>query len=266
MNCSRLAFVSAIFLVSQAGITNAQVLRGRVIEAKSPTAIPGVFIRVLAADSLPVAQGVADDSGRFAIEVPKAGEYRIELSRIGYALRLSKPMKMAADQVYELNNIQLAAQAVPVAAVPVTAESRVPALERNGFYARRKAGLGHYIDRATIEKKAPRMTTDLFAGVSGVRLQPKSGGGFYVLLRGGAAHSLRLGMCSAIVFVDGVPVNYEPSRGAMNNVTPYDFDVIHPDNVEAIEVYRSPAEVPPQYGGAEAACGVILLWRRVGPG
>jgi hypothetical protein len=65
-----------------------------------------------------------------------------------------------------------------------------------------------------------------------------------------------------------VPVNYEPGivPNQKNNVIAFDFDVIHPNNVEAIEVYRSPAEVPPQYGGAEAACGVILLWRRVGPG
>ena len=266
MKCSRLAFAAAVFTASQAGTATAQVLRGRVMEAKSPSPIPGVFIRVLGADSLPVAQGVADDSGRFAIEIPRPGQYRIELSRIGYALRLSKLMQMAADQIYELNNIQLATEAVPVAAVPVKAESRVPALERNGFYARKRAGLGHYIDRAAIEKRAPRITTDLFAGVSGVRLQPKTGGGFYILLRGGVTNRLREGTCTPIVFLDGVPVNYAPTPGAANNVTPYDFDVLHPDDVEAIEIYRSPAEVPPQYGGAEAGCGVILLWRRVGPG
>jgi hypothetical protein len=35
--------------------------------------------------------------------------------------------------------------------------------------------------------------------------------------------------------------------------------------LDAVEVYRSAAEVPTEYGGASSACGVILLWSRVAP-
>jgi hypothetical protein len=31
-------------------------------------------------------------------------------------------------------------------------------------------------------------------------------------------------------------------------------------SISAIEVYRGPAELPVQYGGAESACGVLLIW------
>ena len=39
-----------------------------------------------------------------------------------------------------------------------------------------------------------------------------------------------------------------------------DLDWISPDAVSAMEIYRSTAEVPPQYGGSDASCGVILIW------
>jgi hypothetical protein len=35
-------------------------------------------------------------------------------------------------------------------------------------------------------------------------------------------------------------------------------------DVEAIEVYRRPSEIPVQYGGPTRGCGVILIWMRRG--
>lgn len=40
------------------------------------------------------------------------------------------------------------------------------------------------------------------------------------------------------------------------------FDIA---SLEAVEVYRSAAQVPQEYGGPTAACGVLLLWTRQGP-
>ena len=66
-----------------------------------------------------------------------------------------------------------------------------------------------------------------------------------------ASHTIG-GPCAARVFVNGLNVDHVPR--------------MHPDNIEAIEVYRGPAEVPPQFGGAQSACGVIVLWTRTGGG
>lgn len=35
-------------------------------------------------------------------------------------------------------------------------------------------------------------------------------------------------------------------------------------DVLAIEVFRSPAEIPPEFNGPNAGCGVIVLWTRRG--
>jgi hypothetical protein len=32
--------------------------------------------------------------------------------------------------------------------------------------------------------------------------------------------------------------------------------------IGGIEVYRSAAEIPPQFNGSGAACGVIVIWTR----
>ena len=43
-----------------------------------------------------------------------------------------------------------------------------------------------------------------------------------------------------------------------------DLKTIDPMNIEGIEVYRRPVEVPAEYGGAMSGCGVIVLWTRRG--
>jgi hypothetical protein len=35
-----------------------------------------------------------------------------------------------------------------------------------------------------------------------------------------------------------------------------------PDEVEAIEAYDGPAVLPPEFGGYDARCGVLVIWTR----
>ena len=52
---------------------------------------------------------------------------------------------------------------------------------------------------------------------------------------------------------------------ALLEQTPSRFVVVYgetPDMVEGIEVYRSAAEIPPQYNGSNSACGVVVIWTR----
>ncbi len=242
---------------------NAQTLRGRVTDTTTGTAVAAAMLYLMSADNAVAATVVADDSGQYVLRAPRSGEYRLRLERIGYATRVSQPMQLSEGSLYNLP-MQLAPAPVPMEPVTVKVEPRVPALENNGYYTRKKVGSGHFIDRPIIEKRLGSVISDLFQGVNGIRLVPKSGGrGSYVFLRGGLAVNIqdRGGLrpnlyCPARVLVDGLVVN-PPGE-------PYDFELLNINNIEAIEVYRSPSQVPPHYGGAESACGVILVWRRVG--
>ena len=37
-----------------------------------------------------------------------------------------------------------------------------------------------------------------------------------------------------------------------------------PGDIEGIEVFRRPAEIPAQWSGPNTTCGVILIWTRLG--
>ncbi|RMH14199.1 MAG: hypothetical protein D6701_11515, partial [Gemmatimonadetes bacterium] len=43
-----------------------------------------------------------------------------------------------------------------------------------------------------------------------------------------------------------------------------DLDLIRPEDIEAIEVYRGASEVPAEFGGSDAGCGAIVIWTRRG--
>jgi hypothetical protein len=75
-----------------------------------------------------------------------------------------------------------------------------------------------------------------------------------------AASPIRPSNCWVAVILDGVTI-YRPGRGG----EPPDFSRdFRPETLESIEYYRSPAETPIEYGGAQADCGVLVMWTRRG--
>jgi hypothetical protein len=67
------------------------------------------------------------------------------------------------------------------------------------------------------------------------------------------------------VFLDGMLVSQgSVMTGPVDQGLPnrYDIDSLRWQDVEAVEIYAGPAQVPPQYGGAHSACGIILFWTR----
>jgi hypothetical protein len=89
-------------------------------------------------------------------------------------------------------------------------------------------------------------------------------------------------VCEPRVFVDGLiairgdskPVVVTPGGAAIDEMNrddprfpePTVDDVVDPRDIEAIEVYRSGADVPAQFGGMGpfTRCGVVVVWTRRG--
>ena len=63
--------------------------------------------------------------------------------------------------------------------------------------------------------------------------------------------------CLPRLFLDGVRVTYD----VQNDINA----VVDPGQVEAIEVFRGPSEIPVQYNDNNSQCGVILIWTRKEP-
>jgi hypothetical protein len=113
------------------------------------------------------------------------------------------------------------------------------------FLERRRRGLGTFLTAEDIERRRPRVPTDLLTGVPGLKIMPgRTGWGYRIQGRAG---------CVPTVFVDGHAI-----QGAADDLA----EVINAGDIRAIEVYRGP-EVPPQFGTPRVdGCEVILLWTR----
>jgi len=145
----------------------------------------------------------------------------------------------------------------------IRSEALVPHLVSGGFYERRRTYHGHFeiIDEA--KRASANRTSDYFRPILGVRLDRRTNlQGAEPRLRGGQGHyALIGGTCYPTVVLNGAVVR----RGGppSDRVTASAFDqIVGPNHVLALEVYRSASEVPARWSGSLGACGVILLWTR----
>jgi len=186
--------------------------------------------------------------GRFELENLPSGPVEVIVRRIGFS-PAKIPLDLGAGEMRDIR-VLLSPVAMVMDSVSVVAEAPVIEKAFNGFEARKSRGFGTFITREQIDKKNPRVTTDLFRTVSGVKLLRESGTPTVVSTRLGTT-----AYCPVRYFIDGASYQlYGQSIDTMIQVA----------DIGAIEVYPGGATVPPQFGGRESACGVIAIWTRQG--
>jgi hypothetical protein len=80
-------------LVVQGGTAAAQAVGGRVV-SDAGTAVPGAVVTALDSAGVPILAALADDSGRFALRLPSAGRFQLQVLRVGYAPTLDNPLRL----------------------------------------------------------------------------------------------------------------------------------------------------------------------------
>src|SRR5690606_19288262 len=121
---------------------------------------------------------------------------------------------------------------------------------RAGFYSRRALATGDFLTREDLAQRNPSRFTDTFRSIPGARLI-RNDGTIRNHLR------FRGARCAPLVWLDGSPL----SAGE------FDIDIISPNSVEAVEIYPSSGNAPPQFrvnASIASACGTILVWTREG--
>ncbi|HET7621451.1 MAG TPA: carboxypeptidase regulatory-like domain-containing protein [Gemmatimonadaceae bacterium] len=190
--------------------------------------------------------GRTDQNGAFRLGGLPGGTQSIEVRQIGYAPR-RYAVDLSPDKISKIDAV-LEERAVVLEAVEVAAKkgSGIP-----GFDRRKKSGFGTYITRDDIEKRGAIRTTDLFRTIPGVQVQ-WNGSGYTVQMSRSSA-----GYCPVQYYIDGSPFL---STGGD------DMDqIVQPQDIQAIEVYKGPTETPAEFqGGGSAACGTIVIWTRRG--
>lgn len=89
-----------------------QTFQGRVLDEEGEAPVATALVRLLSADGRDVAVALADEEGRYRLEAPEPGAYRLHAERIGYAFEATPLLEVGNPEgVYP---VDLAGRRVPV--------------------------------------------------------------------------------------------------------------------------------------------------------
>ena len=218
-------------------------LTGRVVQkGDTSNAVRGAQV-ILGSNSWHV---VTDSSGSYLLGGIPVGVHHVVVRALGF-----RPVEFSValhDGIQSLEDIQLDAAPgvqelapVAIAAPAATAVSyRLVDFER-----RRQTGRGHYLDDSQIKQSGASRLSDLMRGMRGVTEHCAGNGCTIQMVRA------RPG-CYPDYIVDGRPDNMFGSSTPIRDIV-------------ALEVYTGPSDVPGEFAGRSAGCGVVVIWTRAGP-
>jgi hypothetical protein len=175
---------------------------------------------------------------RFAVRAPG-----FRLAQFTYALANGERM----ERDIELDSTSVVVSDKPAQQLPEVAVEAAPSMgQRYRDFERRKAsGRGHYITRAQIEQKGASTLSDALRDLRGVTLDCAGSSCHVRMVRAPSR-------CLPLYIVD------EREDNMFGPTIPI-------RDIEAVEVYTGPSDVPGEFAGTDAGCGVIVIWTRSGP-
>jgi hypothetical protein len=238
----------------------AQVLRGRVLDATNGQPVSQARIQVLNADGRLVGRTTAAANGTFSLQLRVTAPVRLRAERTGYSPTLTQPVQVALLETVEVD-VLMSVQALlvePLTVVGRTQPKRRPSLALSGFYDREARGLGRFLRREEIERHANIDLAQVIDRLPGTtRIGPVivfDRSSMVGVLRRSASGAVS--HCLPLVYLDGNRMAYD--RSGLSGMA-------NPEHLEAVEVFSGSSQIPTEYNGSEAACGVILLWTRKEP-
>lgn len=271
---ARAFLASGLMLAALAAPLHAQqktTIRDRAAQGatRKPTPMAGIgvidgivtdtLLRPLGAADVSVvgvgARVVTEESGRFRFLQVPAGQYLLVVRRIGFA-PTSGIIEVPASDTLRLS-YTLARTTNLLDTIKVK-ETRI-SMRMLEFEQRRRAGIGQFITQEQIEKRGSMQTADYLRTLSGIDVSTLTNDQFagkVALSRreGGSVLGEGTGGCAMQVILDGIVM---PRNFNLDLLPP-------PKQISGIEVYKGAATVPPQFGGADRRCGMLIFWTREG--
>ncbi len=206
-------------------------------------------------------RATTNDSGVYRIEIAPIGRVHVIVRRVGFEPADERATLKAGAGLqldFELKGLPELLDSVMVR--EAGGNGRMA-----DFWARRLIGVGAFITREDIERRHPARSSDLLRMITGVRVVAGESGfdrPFITMGRNAvtANRASRTGItlgsdCRVAYYVDG---SYVPAGT-------FHMDDISPLMLEAVEVYRGPAETPTKLRQRDTACGLIVIWTREPP-
>ena len=202
--------------------------------------IAGARVRVAEADR----ETVSDETGHFALTDLPAGSFSLEARAIGF-VPIARTVTLSATQPLTFD-----IRFDSAARILETVEVRGTVVFDRGlqeFDQAKKRGFGYFLGPEQIERRNVFDSAELLRTVPGLQVVPSGFGRSRVVSsRGG---------CSPTIVVDGM--RFSDPQTTLD-------EVVRPDDIAAIAVYRSAAETPAEYQGF-GGCGAIVVWTKRAP-
>jgi hypothetical protein len=222
------------------GVAQQATLRGRVVDSELGSAVAGALVRIKPGPP-PFA---ADSLGQFEARGLSAGKTEVTIHAVGFdsaVYTVNLPPTGAVEGVFTL---EFTGYLLPEVVVEARAVQLVP--RYLDFERRRQRGMGAYLRWDEIRNKGFSSVGDALRTIRGVRIQCiQETFECY-------AHMTRTPQCQPTWWIDGMQVH------SFQENTPI-------RDIYGIEIYRGPGEVPAEFTGSDAACGVIVMWTKSRP-
>jgi hypothetical protein len=189
---------------------------------------------------------ISDSAGRFSLGPLPGGATTLLVRRLGFE-PLDIGLTLSGGIAQSLNVVLTV---LPQDLPGMTTYSQTYAEVRlRDFYRHRQSGIGYFLDRREIESKNAQRISDILRRVPGTRMMPDRGGRTTMRM----ARSAGGRDCPPDVWVDGV------------RASGMQVDDVPLGDVEALELYRGPAGLPPEMNSrfGNPGCGALIIWTRL---
>lgn len=237
--------VLALAFSSVAGAQQASTVVGRVSDRTTKRPVAGAEI-ISGTDSH---SATTDSLGRFTLPGLTAGHGRLVVRATGFPVSTYEVDLPAGDTLVQ--SVQLdstaegRAKAQELPSVPITAAASLGPRYAD-FERRLKTGRGQYITADQIDKNRYNTLQEAVRTMRGVEISCGGGGGCYIKMARAPMQ------CSPEYIVD------EHEDNIFGPLTPI-------RDIQGVEVYTGPSDVPGEFAGVNAGCGVVVIWTKSGP-
>ena len=232
------AVIALLGILLTAGASPAQTLQGRVVDGETGIPLPGASVQVDGG-----APGfITDANGEFRAELPDR-EVQVTIRLIGYSLGVFR-LRASASSTDRTFPLDFNGHRLPDVVVRARAEQLMP--RYLDFETRRQRKLGAFFRWDEMRDAGFSSVSDALRTVRGVRIQCNQQT-FECL-----AVMARAPRCHPTWWIDGMEVN------SFHENTPI-------RDIYGIEIYRGAGEIPGEFSGSNAACGVIVIWTKSRP-
>ncbi len=214
-------------------------LIGRAYDSRTSEALTNAEVLI----DMQNVHAVLSSQARFVISNLEPGRRRIDIRVVGYKPLTAYLEFLPGQTIQKTFELEFTGEKLPDLEVEEKASKTL--VRFNDFERRRARGVGHFITRDEIRNRGYMNMGDALRTVKGVKVNC-------------GAIDCRIQMaraapgCGPSFWVDGVEVR------SFAESTPI-------ADVQGIEVYRGSGEIPAEFTGSTAGCGVVVIWTRAAP-